>query len=42
MPRMRSSLVMASSRRLRGLHHLLAFFGLIPEVRGGDLGFAFG
>ena len=27
---------------LAGLHDFLAFFGLIPEVRGGDLGFAFG
>ena len=27
---------------LAGLHDLLAFFGLIPEVGGGDLLFAFG
>jgi hypothetical protein len=24
------------------LHHLLAFFRLVPEVRGGDLLFGFG
>ena len=27
---------------LAGLHDFLAFFGLVPEVGGGDLGFAFG